>query len=99
MEIHASLEFEDWLKGLSLRFRGAIESRVSRIEEEGHFGDCKYIGNGVSELRWKNGLRIYFVRLEKGIFLLNGGDKNGQKKDIKKAKVLIKRYAENEIKK
>ncbi|NGX61581.1 MAG: hypothetical protein K940chlam9_01068 [Chlamydiae bacterium] len=47
----------------------------------------------VWELRWKNGRRIYFSFIpEKKILLLLGGNKNGQDKDIRKAKSLLKKY-------
>ncbi len=71
-----------------------ILARFTRIEQFNHFGDVKYIGNGIAELRWKSGFRIYFTRINlESILVLNGGIKNAQKKDIKKAKLLIQKYA------
>lgn len=52
-------------------------------------GDCKAIGEGVSELRlaFGAGYRIYFAELDNVIvILLCAGDKSSQKKDIKTAK-------------
>ena len=99
MEVYRSSEFTAWFKKLSLRTQGAIDSRIFRIEEHEHFGDCKYIKEKIAELRWKNGIRIYFLNLDtRAIFLLIGGMKNEQKKNIKKAKFLTKKYAYSEIK-
>lgn len=70
--------------------KGLVRARFSRIEVSAHFGTVKPVGDGVSELKWKNGTRVYFAYLErKKIIILLGGTKNGQEKDIKKAKSLI----------
>ncbi len=78
---------------IELTVKALIEARTYRIEHYDHFGDAKYLENGLSELRWKSGLRVYFGRVEKKIILLlHGGGKNDQKKDIKKAQILLERY-------
>jgi putative addiction module killer protein len=51
----------------------------------GHFGDHKRF-EGLIELRWKNGTRVYTFMWSNAIVVaLNGGNKNAQTKDIKKA--------------
>jgi putative addiction module killer protein len=68
----------------------AIASRLHRIEA-GNFGDCKPLGEGVSELRIQTGpgYRIYFGRHESLlVILLSGGDKSSQQSDIAKAKAM-----------
>jgi len=68
-------------------------SRIFRIEQYDHFGDAKHLGHGLLELRWKNSVRVYFARAgTRVVLLLNGGGKNEQKNDIKKARVLLGRY-------
>ena len=59
------------------------------METEEHFGDCKPVGDGISELKinYAKGYRIYFKEKDgKIIVLLIGGDKSTQQKDIEKAK-------------
>jgi putative addiction module killer protein len=86
-------EFIEWFEEQSIRDQSSIDLRISRIENHAYLGDFKYLSDGLLELRWKNGRRIYFTKLEnENIFLLLGGFKNAQKKDIKKARLLIKRY-------
>ena len=60
--------------------------------ENGHFGDYKQIGSDLFELRFffGSGLRIYYtIQSNKVVFLLVGGNKSTQKKDITKAKKLL----------
>jgi putative component of toxin-antitoxin plasmid stabilization module len=55
------------------------------------------LGEGLAELRWVNGRRVYFTRAldDHGLMLLLllGGRKNAQKKDVLAARFLIKKYA------
>jgi putative addiction module killer protein len=54
----------------------------------GNFGDCRPIGEGVSEMRIHvgPGYRVYFLRKESTVYvLLAGGDKSSQKRDIARA--------------
>jgi putative addiction module killer protein len=73
--------------------RAQINSRLLRIETEGYFGDAKNLGEGLAELRWKSGRRVYFGRTKDTfgsiVFLILGGNKNGQTKDIRQAKLLL----------
>jgi putative addiction module killer protein len=93
MKVLRSIEFEHWLANESAKIQALAESRIFRIEHYDHFGDAKQLSDGLSELRWKNGLRIYFARVgNRVILLLHGGGKNAQKNDIKKAKLLLERY-------
>lgn len=92
--IESAVEFDDWFERLNLKDRAQINSRIQRIQDHSHFGDTKNLGGGLAELRWKNGRRIYFFKVEPTlILLLNGGLKNAQKKDIEKARFLLQRYA------
>lgn len=92
--IEKTPEFDKWLRKLrDLRTRAKVLYRIQKIENEGHFGDCKTVGEGIRELRinFSKGYRIYFCEKEgKIIVLLIGGDKSSQQGDIKKAKEILK---------
>lgn len=83
-------EFVEWLETLGRKRRALVDDRLDRIRENGHFGDFKHLGDGLYELRWKNGTRVYFSFLagDEGrlVLMLWGGDKNGQGRDIVKAR-------------
>ncbi len=94
ISIRKTTEFSEWLNNLTWKEQGQINARLERIQNSGHFGDAKSLGNGLAELRWKNGWRIYFFKEDKYmIVLLVGGHKNAQEKDIQKARLLLRRYA------
>jgi len=93
--IEKTTEFDKWLKKLKdFRAKAKILFRLQKIESDAHFGDCKPVGEGISELRinYAKGYRVYFR--EKGdqiIILLAGGDKSTQQEDIEKAKEIWRR--------
>ena len=80
--------FDTWFASLKdKRAATRIQARIDRAED-GNFGDCSPVGEGVSEMRihYGPGYRVYFV--QRGIelvILLAGGDKATQSKDIKTA--------------
>jgi len=81
--------FDDWVSGLrDLKAKAKIFVQLKRIEA-GNLGNCKFVGNGVNEIKinYGPGYRLYFARM-KGIIilLLLGGDKSTQSRDISKAK-------------
>ena len=90
--------FTDWLRGLKDRQgRKRIEARLLRLEQ-GNFGDCQSVGDGVSELRmfFGPGYRVYFGQDGNTIVvLLSGGDKSSQQKDIQAAKKYWRDYLDN----
>ncbi|ELS03332.1 putative addiction module killer protein [Xenococcus sp. PCC 7305] len=90
-----SVPFNDWLASLrDKKARAKIRARINRIRL-GNLGDCKTVGEGVSELRinFGSGFRVYFAQQGNTIIiLLHGGDKSSQDKDIKKAKLYWQDY-------
>lgn len=86
--IYTTELFDSWFEGLRDHTgKSAIKVRLRRAED-GNFGDCETVGEGVSEMRihYGPGYRVYFKRTGMEIvILLAGGDKSTQAKDIKKA--------------
>lgn len=86
--IHTTELFDVWFANLPDRAgRLRIQVRIDRAEM-GNFGECRPVGEGVSEMRihFGPGYRVYFV--QRGIevlILLAGGDKGSQSRDIKNA--------------
>lgn len=91
--IHTTEVFDTWFSGLSDRQAARrIQARIDRAEQ-GHFGDCKPVGEGVSEMRihFGPGWRVYFTqRGMEVVILLAGGDKASQPQDIKGALALAR---------
>lgn len=89
-----TVAFSRWLSGLKdAKTRARIVARIERIRLSSHLGDCKAVGEGVSELRFDfgPGYRVYFC--ERGaevVILLGGGDKGSQSRDIRAAQALAK---------
>jgi len=87
--------FESWLEDVrEIHTRAKIMTRIDRLRL-GNFGDCKTIGEGVSELRihYGPGIRVYYAKTGNTVvLLLCGGDKGSQSRDINKAKEYLKDY-------
>lgn len=79
----------EWLSSLrDVRARAQIEVRLRRVSA-GNFGDCKSIGEGISELRVDvgGGYRVYYGKHGlQLVLLLCGGNKGSQQSDIALAK-------------
>ncbi|MFS4455825.1 type II toxin-antitoxin system RelE/ParE family toxin [Maribacter sp. 2304DJ31-5] len=92
-----TVEFDKWIRKLKgIRAKAKILFRIQKLETDEHFGDCKPVGDGISEMRinYAKGYRVYFKEKEKEnkiIVLLIGGNKSSQQNDIKKAKEIWNR--------
>lgn len=93
MEIIASSVFDSWLQALQDKHaQRRIMHSIARCEAHGSMiGDIKPVGDKVYEMRFffGAGYRVYYTQVGSlTIFLLAGGDKSTQRKDIEKAKQL-----------
>lgn len=87
--VRQTVEFRDWLDGLTdKRAQVRIAARL-RLAEAGSLGDWRSVGGGVSEMRidYGPGYRLYFARGGSVlIIMLGGGDKSSQRRDITRAR-------------
>lgn len=85
-------EFDAWLKALRDPLgKARIVARI-RSAEQGNFGDCEPVGDGISEMRIHAGpgYRVYYCRRGDVVYLLLcGGNKSTQQRDIRAAKALL----------
>ncbi len=91
-------DFDTWLLELTdITAKARILARITSAEL-GNFGICESVGEGVSEMKIDvgPGYRVYYTRTGKTVyFLLAGGDKSTQKKDIARAKKMARELKEN----
>ena len=96
IQVKESDYYLEWLYSLTNKEQAKVKARISRIENDEHFGTVRNLGDSIAELKWANGWRVYFVSISyKKILLINGGHKNEQEKDIKKARIYIRRITTN----
>jgi putative addiction module killer protein len=90
-------EFNEWFNDQSETVQSFILARLQRISVDGHFGTINRF-DGLIELKWKSGLRVYTARIgQMVIVVLGGGNKNGQSKDIAKAKKTLSKIKDTFI--
>ena len=95
---HGYEPFTEWIESLrDTMGRKRILARIARLEQ-GNYGDCEPVGEGVSELRmfFGPGYRVYIGEDgNKIVVLLCGGDKSSQAQDIETAKANWKEYLDH----
>ena len=90
VEIRRTERFARWLDDLrDDRARARILVRIRRLSL-GNPGDVRRIGGGLCEVRvnYGPGYRVYFTQPGKVVFLLVGGDKRTQSRDIAEARAM-----------
>ena len=68
-----TVEFDKWIKKLkNIGAKAKILFRIQKLETDEHFGDCKPVGEGISEMRinYAKGYRVYFKEKESKIVVL-----------------------------
>ncbi len=91
MKIQRTPEFKEWFDIQTEKSKAQIDAKLKNIELYDYFGDHKSLGENLLELRWKNGRRVYYSLIKDITVILLGGFKNVQKKNIKKARQILKR--------
>jgi len=91
--------FLDWRDGLrDPQARARIAARLLALEN-GHWGDARPVGGGITELRIHSGpgYRLYLTR--RGavwVLLLCGGDKDSQARDIVAAQAMARELGDDD---
>ncbi len=86
--------FEEWMGSLAEHVQQAVDKRLNRLRL-GLFGDSKYLGEGVHELRFHfgPGYRVYYGLKDRTlVLLLEAGTKRSQPADIELAKYFWRDY-------
>ncbi len=87
--------FDEWFDSLrDKRMQAAVDARLVRVRT-GNFGDSKFVGSGVHELRinFGPGFRVYYgLHGQDVVVLLGGGDKSSQPRDIRRAQQLWQQF-------
>lgn len=92
MQVHQTPEFKRWHLGLrDERVIAVIAGRMARLER-GLVGEIRALGGRLSELKidYGPGYRLYFTtRQQQIVWLLFGGHKGTQERDILRARDLL----------
>lgn len=90
------IPYINWYNSLDKSLRIIVDKRLSKVER-GLYGNCQRLSEFLYELKFENGLRIYFMEIDDVILLLLcGGNKSKQSKDIALAEKYIDDYYERQ---
>lgn len=82
----------EWYSSLDKSLKLIVDKRLSKVER-GLYGNSKRLSEKLYELKFDNGLRIYYTEVENTIVLLfTGGNKSKQSKDIETATKYLNEY-------
>lgn len=88
------IPYLEWYNSLDKSLRLTVDKRLSKVER-GLYGNNKRLSKELYELKFDNGLRIYYTEIDNTIVLLfTGGNKSKQNKDIDTAVKYLKDYNE-----
>ncbi len=94
LKVKETREYRRWFWRQDERIRRLIVGRFYFVRHAGDFGDSRHLGEGLVELRWRIGVRVYCSVKRVGgadILAVWGGSKRGQRRDIEKARAIKKR--------
>ena len=90
--IDNKVPYFEWYCSLDKSLRLIVDNRLSKVERC-LYGNNRRLSEELYELKFDNGLRIYFTEIENTIVLLfTGGNKSKQSKDIETAKKYLNDY-------
>ena len=99
IKVEQTEDFDRWFEKLGdIKARARIDIRVRRLTL-GNFGDTRYVGGKVSELRidYGPGYRVYFIRQSQdSVVIVLGGAKGTQPRDIERAQAMAKQILQQE---
>ena len=88
------IPYLEWYNSLDKSLRLIVDKRLSKVER-GLFGKIRLLSEELYELKFDNGLRIYYIEIDNTIILLfTGGNKSKQSKDIETATKYLNDYNE-----
>lgn len=88
------IPYLEWYKSLDKSLRLVVDKRLSKVER-GLYGNNRRLSDELYELKFDNGLRIYYTEIDNTIVLLfTGGNKSKQSKDIQTALKYLNDYNE-----
>ena len=84
-----------WYNSLDKSLKLIVDKRLSKVER-GLYGNNKRLSEELYELKFDNGLRIYYTEVGNTIVLLfTGGNKSKQSKDIETATKYLNEYIQD----
>jgi putative addiction module killer protein len=93
LQIERTAQFDGWLRSLKDNLgKRRIQARLDMLAL-GHWGDCKPVGGGVTELRLHTGPGYRVYCWQDGVVvvvMLCAGDKASQTRDIAQAQAMVR---------
>ena len=90
--VENKVPYLEWYNSLDKSLRLIVDKRLSKVER-GLYGNNKRLSEELYELKFDNGLRIYYTEIGNTIVLLfTGGNKSKQSKDIETATKYLNEY-------
>ena len=91
---NGKIPFDEWVKKLDKSMKSKVLLRITKMQI-GFYGVYKKLSKGICELKFNNGIRVYFAEIDNVIvLLLKGGNKQRQSEDIKLAQEYLQDYKE-----
>jgi putative addiction module killer protein len=88
------IPYLEWYNSLDKSLKLIVDKRLSKVER-GLYGKIRRLSEELYEIKFDNGLRIYYTEIDNTIVLLfTGGNKSKQSKDIETATKYLNDYNE-----